>query len=193
MRLYQNDPEIVKEYFLIHSSPDVVHNFIEQLVIAEKEFSPFTELSSELEIELLERNEPLINLALAKYGYSREIFKALYPNAPEAIKLALLSNPHIFANNPIDYSSWMNLWEFGGWLIKEKNSLALFIFFSNPFLDTELINNLYDKTGAFEDIDEKLWQLLMHYTAKNKKIHENRTDNDVDFQKIFELNKPCSS
>lgn len=48
---------------------------------------------SKLEVELLKRNEPLINLALTKYGYGREIFEALYPNAPEAIKLALLSNP----------------------------------------------------------------------------------------------------
>jgi hypothetical protein len=86
---------LILEYQLLNSEPEFIYEWYKNIPSEErKELSHKNEFKN-LEIRLLEKNKPLITLALAKFCISEEVLPILFEkfsqNGDSAIKLACLS------------------------------------------------------------------------------------------------------
>jgi hypothetical protein len=124
------------------------HKELEQSVYMDMRHDP--EDRTVLEYCLYRRNEPLIDLSLALYGYNSEVLKRIYKRADVGTRLAALANPKgsVFVLEGQD-------------LFLNGSNEELRAFFSNPNLAGGLFTNLFERKHGFKDLtDDRLLKLI---------------------------------
>jgi hypothetical protein len=142
-----------------------------------------------IEALLVERNEPLINLGLACYGTSREIFTALYKHGLEkpadaaderykrGLRIGCLSNQSV-AEFVFDFPrDLIGPEEIHRVLAADENAEAEALI-CNPSVSDKLLEELYKRTGAFAALAEERWSTLVYLSRKNKRLVTNE-DSDA--------------
>lgn len=188
MRSYQ---VVIREAELLASPPQVVVSFLEKrgdLPEGKRRNDNFDE---EFEAALLSRQEPLINLALARYAkYSatvRPLFEANEPGS--AIRLAILANTII----PDGYFSQLPLTLMEGpenviaWLLVAPD-IEIKTLFENPLLNSGFIQDLLAGKGPWNAIPQERLCLLVKHLAGNPRMWTPYTDTYLDGSAEYQYN-----
>ena len=159
----------------MRSNPDVVFEWLRSTQPYKKKTSnDFDRM--DIEINLLERDDPIINLGLALYGTAPATGGYLFNKGDKTIKKAVLSGTSI--------SSWENSW------IKEKGiSKALFQpydesltkpFLKNEWIHDSILTDLYERKEPYDKLMDDEWYHLISLTSTNKRLSTPYDDTWMD-------------
>jgi hypothetical protein len=137
-----------------------------------------------LEAALLDRKEPLIDLALARYGSSPKIVSQIFERtagASDPITVGLRTA--CLSNQAID-----TLWNrFPVEIIGEAETKRIFAedeerdaysLLDNPRISEKLLEDLFARRGQFAELPELRWLKLITLAADNKRIVTNQDDRE---------------
>lgn len=140
-------------------------------------------IDDEAEGKLLEKNEPLITLALARYGRSIKHVASIFDSAPRnsALSLACLSNRSISEAifSPFPLALFGNEWKMRQWLMgaSEQEFAALF---QNPGLRDEFLEDFLGLDKGWDELShDALRKALLHLSA-NPRMSTQRDDSWLD-------------
>jgi hypothetical protein len=176
----RSNDEIIREAWLLASAPEAVASYLrkrgERLAA-----DPFIrEGDKELEEALLARNEPLIDLALARYCRYSDTAKKLFfkQNAALAIRLSVLSNRCLYG-----VTCWLPVDLFD----KDEAKLASYLasagleelnaLFENPKLHDLFLSQFLEGDGHLKGLDEARQLAAIHALSRNERM---RTEYDGD-------------
>jgi hypothetical protein len=144
-----------------------------------------------IEALLVERNDPLINLGMACYGTSEEVFTALYKHGLEkptdaaderykrGLRIGCLSNRSVRAAHWVrDFPRQLIGSEEIHRVLAAGDDAEVEALICNPSVSDELLEELYGRTGAFATLDEERWGNLVYLSRKNERLVTNE-DNDA--------------
>lgn len=154
-----------EQYLLKHSEPQFVLNSLEKN--RRTKISFMDEDRSELEKMLLERKNPIIDLALALHGSTPDVGYELFKRPEKELKIATLSGTQVL-KEPLSKDGFAT--RIINDLIEENDNELFNALFSNDLLPDELIIALYERAEPFDKMDERDWVLCCSYTSKNKRI-----------------------
>jgi hypothetical protein len=142
-----------------------------------------------IEALLVERSHPLINLGLACYGTSEEVFKALYKHGLEkpadvaderykrGLRIGCLSNRSVPAAHRVsDFPRRMIGPEEIERVLAAGDDAEAEALICNPLVSERLLEELYERTGAFATLDEERWLDLIYRSRKNERLITNEDD-----------------
>ena len=166
------DPkQVVLEAELAASSPDRVRSWLE--TIAADKATLFAN-DEGIEQALMGRNDPLINLSLARFSANPEILRALYVGAGKTnkpIRLALLMNE---VAGRIGYTAMPDaLVERSaavGELLGALDEEELSALFSNPDLENDFLINFFEQKEPWQALDEPRQQIVLRALYKNSRL-----------------------
>lgn len=152
---YRSPSILINEAKILASAPDTVAAWLAK----SGEFSHWSkDADANLEVNLLARNERLIDLALAEYGFSDEVLRELFNRDDEVIRAAVLSNKRILGSKTA-YGLWIEHWQFikvgpdFSWMA-ELSDVEADALFSNPSLPAAFIMDFFERGGAWEKFDD---------------------------------------
>ena len=182
MRSYET---VLMQAEWVASPPEVVAAFLKKQAAERKVFRLADDYDEDFEKALLDRNDPLINLSLARYAFFLNtvagMFRAAEPDSP--IRLACLANKNvqgqIFARFPVAL--------FGGesemleWLL-EPPQMEAYALFQNPTIDESFLRDLLErdpKKPWAAVLDDRLG-LFVSILARNARMWEPYDDSHLD-------------
>jgi hypothetical protein len=131
-----------------------------------------------IEALLVERNHRLINLGLACYGTSREVYTALYKHGLEkpadiaderykrGLRIGCLSNRAVSAAGlEFDFPRRLIGQEEIHRVITGGDDAEAEALICNPSVSDRLLEELYKRSGAFANLDEERWSRLGLFLA----------------------------
>jgi hypothetical protein len=142
-----------------------------------------------IEALLVERNDRLINLGLACYGTSKEVFQALYKHALEkpadaaderyrrGLRIGCLSNRTV-AYRSFDFPRRLIGPEEIHRVLAAGDDAEAEALICNPSVSDRLLEELYERTGAFATLADERWSTLIYLSRKNERLATNK-DSDV--------------
>ena len=154
-----------EQYLLKHAEPQFVFDNLEKNRSTKKSF--MDEDRSDLETMLLERKEPIIDLALALHGSTPDIGYELFKRPDKELQLATLSGTQVL-------KEFLGKDDFADRVLNdliEKDDTELYrAYFSNDLLPDEIIISLYEREEPFDKLNDRDWVLCCGYTDQNKRI-----------------------
>jgi hypothetical protein len=146
--------------------------------------------NEELEKSLLDRNDKLINLALAQFAGSDNVVLELYRKAQQrndnekeynlALRIACLSNvvASMFMHGFLEKVDVEEL-------IGTDAEDAIDTYLSNPNIPEEQLENIFRKKGIFENLELNIWIRLINYSAKNVRLKTDKSWKLMDYDYRF--------
>jgi hypothetical protein len=134
-----------------------------------------------IEALLVERNDRLINLGLACYGTSKEVFTALYKHGLEkptdaaderyrrGLRIGCLSNRTV-AHWSVDFPRRLIGPEEIQRVLAADDKREAEALICNPSVSDRLLEELYERTGAFATLPEERWSTLIYLSRKNERL-----------------------
>ncbi|MCV0351844.1 MAG: hypothetical protein K5863_17335 [Nitratireductor sp.] len=125
---------------------------------------------------LLGRNDPLIDLGLARYGESDVIAEELYQRLDKYSRCAMRAfhkasgGPSGVFSNCSDFSS------------EQEVELLCWVF--NKYHDDDFFIDLFNKDGIFSDISDGLFLEIISAVEKNEKLNYVEEGRSVDYEPI---------
>ena len=187
------------EYQLVNAAPEYVFEWLKNNVL--KSHSLSDENREQLEKSLLVRNHKLINLGLALYGEVASVGYLLFKSDDLTIKRAALSGRSV---RPFLGESWVfNNDVIPNLLEQEKQNkkpetisddkTLLHELLSNKFLPTKVLENVYNKSGNFSDVDDDLWITMVAMSARNERLATPNNSNWIDGSAMSEYDAVFSA
>lgn len=169
MAEYRNYKTIITEAELLASPPTVVVDWLKERS-AKVDGLFGHEGDDALEAALLDRDDPLITLALARFGLSEGVLQSLFArtDAP-TIRLAVLSNtayPRSTWRFPSGLVGTRDDWDWAAALTDDE----LVALFENEELPDEFVRGFLEREGCWEIFDDRKRQLAI--IAMSKKLSE---------------------
>jgi hypothetical protein len=144
-----------------------------------------------LEILLVERNDPLINLGLACYGTNKDVFAALYKHSlgpardtadglyKRNLRLGCLSKQAITAANwmsdfPRDVLGEHEIFR----IFSETDTLELDAMVRNPAVSEKLLEEIFSLKGVMSQLSDERQISAVYIAARNERINTNRDTYD---------------
>ncbi|MDE0185222.1 MAG: hypothetical protein OXP71_07155 [Candidatus Poribacteria bacterium] len=157
-----------KMYWLSHSSPDAVFEWLSN---QDHKDSYHQE---EIEKSLIARNEPLINLGLALWGYEAKTGAHLFKNGDRTIKKAVMSGRSIQHQFRGGLVFQVKEWE--GVLNRlldsfDENLDILESYLSNEFIGDKLLVALYERQTPFDELTDEQWLKAIGRTISNPRLN----------------------
>ena len=166
------DPkQVVLEAELAASSPERVRSWLETTAA---DIATLFANDEGIEQTLLHRNDPLINLSLARLSANPDILRALYTGAAKTnkpIRLALLMNEvarRIGSTGMPDVLVERD--EAVGGLLSDLDEEELLALFSNPELENDFLINFFEQKGPWQALDERRQQIALRALYKNSRL-----------------------
>jgi hypothetical protein len=181
---------LTQEARLSVASPEEVLRELKRIA-QQPELELFARRNDAIEALFVERNEPLINLGLACYGTSKEVFTALYKHGLEkpsdvadehykrGLRIGCLSNrsvpaAHLAFDFPRDLIGPEEIHR----VLAAGEDAEAEALICNPSVSDRLLEELYKRTGAFAALAEERWSTLVYLSRKNKRL-VTREDSDA--------------
>ena len=178
----------IQEAFLLNASPEFVYAWIKEKAGESTEYyhDPFPE---GLISKLKDRNELLINLAIAEFTADSEILKELFNAHNKALRVAVLANQYRDAD-VFDQLSWITEAQFKELCTGPEEEIAAY--FSNRRLRAEALANVYLRKGLYAELSDAQWQLIIAYAVENPDVTEPHEEErfSVDGWSEYEKNLP---
>jgi len=156
--------------FLTHCSPDKAYQWLfENWRGKSSDFVERGELKDErkvLEYLLYRRRDSLIELGLARYGYTPLVLKKLFVRGRTGVRCAVLANPTLFDSSLLSDSPLVDLaGVVSGARRSELEALAL-----NPYLPDEFYEHLIERKEYFCGLTERDYQFMLHRLGDNPRL-----------------------
>jgi hypothetical protein len=191
---------------LLISTPETVYEELREYS-AEVRSAPYTAASEELEAKLADRNDRLIDLALASYGSSRQEVGKLYKKAKappaddtdasykQGMRLAVLANETIASKGILNHFPENTIGEAElAFVLKSADWIEAQTLIENPTISAEVLRALYRGDKAAAGIDEDRRRQLVAISGRNQRVHMRGDDEfgpdlvSLDIQRaIFEM------
>lgn len=168
MRDYKN---IIKEAELLASSPEAVVTYLKERSSQDGD--------DELEQALLGLNHPLIDLALAQYGHSIDVLKALFHRGQLALRVAVLANQVAWLARGWDKESLDNLFDRLENLATASGE-EIRALFENPKLDNCFVYELLNGDVLWKALEEEKQILIVRALYRTKRIQPPASFDDSD-------------
>jgi hypothetical protein len=135
----------------------------------------YWQCDGELESALLARKEPLIDLALARYGIDKNTVAQIFARTKEAsdpitvgTRLACLSNEVVdwFSAFPASIVSEQDI----SAILSAEDDREAAALLANPRIDDNLLANLFARGAQFAALPEERWLRLVALASDNKRI-----------------------
>ena len=170
MRSYKT---VIQEAELLDSSPAVVTEFLKKRAAQSKDERRDDDVDEEFESALHGRNDPLINLALARYGQFNTavlpLFKGGEPSG--AIRLAVLANTALgdvfFSRFPV--ALFGSPEQTAVWLATAPDAEILALF-ENPKLDDSFLRDLLEGSKPWDSIPEERLAAFVASLVRNERM-----------------------
>jgi len=150
------------DYLFIKNAPaEVVFKELQRLATDRLSSSP-----EDLELELLSRNEPLINIALGLFGQDLKVVKQLYSTDCIDTKVACLSGLSIanwYLSGAFTTSDYYT--QVLSELVSTWDRRLLVALFGNNSISQDVLLDLYEKKEPYKDLDNDAWLSLISLTA----------------------------
>jgi hypothetical protein len=174
---------------LMNSTPEHVHAWLKNRAEEPDDRTEYGD--DEIEEALLTRNSPLIELGLARYGFSAKVINRLFtgslraspkeirivgssereiPNTPKLLRLAVLSNRRSY-RFPKALCGLDAMREF----LDSCDSDEMETVFRNPSIDEELLGSLYAKERPFDCLDDEKWRRFIIASIHNPRLRKDYT------------------
>jgi hypothetical protein len=177
----EEQDKLTQEARLTLASPEVVFQELKKLSTGGKR--GLFGRDDRLEIVLVKRNHPLINLGLASYGANEKVSAALYKHAleppkdeadakyKEGLRIGCLSNTtlaaaHFLRHFPNDIIGPQETWR----VLSQGTDAETSALIRNPSIDADLLEALYQRTGVFAQMPEERWCALVSLSRKNERL-----------------------
>jgi hypothetical protein len=143
-----------------------------------------------IEALLVERNDRLINLGLACYGTSKEVFTALYKHGlgkpadaaderyRRGLRIGCLSNRSV-AHRVFHFPQQLIGPEEIQRIVAAGDDAEAEALICNPSVSDRLLEGLYERTGAFANVAEERWASLIYLSRKNERLVTNEDSDDM--------------
>lgn len=148
---YRSHSTLINEAKLLVSSPEVVAAWLAEL----GNDSPWGGMADDLlELNLLNREDRLIDLALAEYALSTVVLRDLFERKDEIIRAAVLCNQRVHK-----MSLGVNYWTFASdkfdfsWMAALSNVEAEALF-ANPSLPDHFVADFFEQKGVWNDLND---------------------------------------
>jgi len=184
---WENEQDrIVREGRVYSAPPEMVFAELKELRRRDRG-EIYSSKTEAVETLLVERNDPLINLGLACYCTSREVFAALYKHSLEPardmaddlykrnLRMGCLSNQIIFhahwrSDFPRDLVGEHEIFR----IFSEADELELEAMVSNPTVSDKLLEEIFSMKGIMPQLSDDRWGAAVHYAARNERINTNK-------------------
>ena len=177
---------ILNEAELMASAPEVVAEWLKN----RKKGLYDPDWDDALESALISRKAPLIDLALARYGVSNEVLRALFSRGDLPLRVAALSNENVIS------ASILFRWKFvhGGEDLSWMGNLTrpeIYALFSNPGLPDLTISDFFEGMTAWLVLDEDQRLDAVDAMTENLVARSDRDDffdgwDDYSYSKVFD-------
>ncbi|WP_432472073.1 hypothetical protein [Amphritea sp. HPY] len=181
-------------YWLMHIGPKDVFSWLEENRPKLTKLSLSSYRDPEIESLLLSRSDPLIDLGLALYGHCSETGMELYKRGGEKKETTVISGLYLpsdssgelFQTTEVDQikkavlsgstvqgsfgRSWVVENGILGELITSGSYYLVNSFLSNGFCGDEIIENIFEKKGVFEHLEDELWLNFIRQAASNPRL-----------------------
>lgn len=180
MRSYKT---VIQEAEFLASPPAVVAEFLKKRAAQSKEERRDDEVDEEFEAALHSRNDPLINLALARYGQFNTavlpLFKGGEPSG--AIRLAVLANTvlgdEFFSRFPI--ALFGSPEQTAVWLATAPDAETAALF-ENPKLNDSFLRDLLEGSKPWDSIPEERLAVFVASLVRNERMWTPYDDSFMD-------------
>jgi hypothetical protein len=182
------EPESLSQARLMVAAPEFVY---EQLKFYSENVGPWNG-KEDLEKLLFNRNDKLINLALAQFATHKSIVQQLYNQACAAtgpdeeahnlgLRVACLSNGHF------DFFNWpnfdLNALMARGFTIEAATLLA------NRSISSSVLEALFKKSDYFVQVDDKHCLWMIQASAKNERLNIDNSSIDGPDMSLWGIHK----
>ena len=173
---------LITEAELVASPPERVYGVLEARAV--KRDRNDEGFDQDIEKGLLDRNDPLIDLALAKFCKYGETAATLFNRAPavgangaheQALRLAVLSNAYldstfsirgipvaVFDSDADAMSAWLS----------RANDAELFALFTNPSINQTFLRDFLEGKAGWDAMDEQRRFLAIQFLSSNNRMSE---------------------
>ena len=159
----------IEAAYLVKCSAQAAYDWLNEHKRPEDEKpSPFDNTPAVLEYLLVRRNDPLIDLGIARFGKSTTAIKRVFNRGNLGVRCAALSNP-VVGPEGIFRTAWLNK-ETLQELIKTGSDAELEALATNPFLDDEAIEHLLEKKEEFAELSEIRYLKVLVGLGKNPRM-----------------------
>ena len=180
MRSYKT---VIQEAELLASPPAVVAEFLKKRAAQSKDERRDDDVDEEFEAALHGRNDPLINLALARYGQFNTavlpLFKGGGPSG--AIRLAVLANTALgdefFSRFPV--ALFGSPEQTAVWLATAPDA-EISALFENPKLDDSFLRGLLESSKPWDSIPEARLATFVSSLVRNERMRTPYDDSFMD-------------
>ena len=151
------------ERYLMSASPEAVFNWFMATVAAVKRsrrFSFSTTFEEKIMQQLLTREEPLIDLAIATYCDNADVLQTLWQSGDKTTKLAIAANTlrQGFAGLPTAE----------GFAQLCRDADLVHAVFKNPSMVLEDLASFLERSGVnFSSLSDEEWLACLHYAVRN--------------------------
>ena len=194
-KLPQFSSQPLRDRYLEHADPEVVYAYLEGNP-GNVEATPLSyeyPFSIELQKLLLNRNEPLIDLALGQFSADKEIVRELFLRNDQALAIAACSNQNVKRSLRIsDEPDWIGSGKLQE-LLNTASKEILEAYLTNNLLEPYILTALFEEQGVFSGIPDDRYLLAVNFALQNpflqKPIEEDSFDNNfmdwIENGKIF--------
>lgn len=131
-----------------------------------------------LEFLLTRRNEPLIDLGIARFGHSNLAIRKVYRRGDIGVRCAALSNAHIGPADIIN-DGWLKEKDIKNILYNgtrtELESLA-----KNKYLENDALEQILERRDAFSELSETQYINMLVWLGKNPRMSTKYNRNILD-------------
>lgn len=175
---------LIQQAELMAMSPEAVAEFLKRRAGQSKDEARDDPVDEEAEKALRRRADPLIDLALARYGRHMEVVSELFQSASSGtpVRLACLSNTalghEIFRPFPVGLLG-RDTGPMAEWLTTASDD-ELSALFENPMLSDSFLRDLLERAKGWECIDDDRLCRFVSVLHRNPRMRTPRDDDYMD-------------
>lgn len=175
----------MKERFLANASPETVYAYLDEK--CDGVLGMFSEhpLSADFQKLLYEKNEPIIDLALAKFSNQDSIKKEIFARGDEALTTALFLNSYNFGLFDPNHPTWIEEDELVS-LLQSCSKEILRAYFTNPTFAPRGLTHLFEKSHVFARLSEERYSICVCFGLLNPYLHKPRKESHDGFTDYME-------
>lgn len=172
----------IETYRLSKASTTEAVEWLEKRVLTDTDgLVDRSEIYRVIEYIFYRRNEPALNLALARFGTYVPILSKLYRNGENAIQLAVLTNRLVGPRSRFGKRTAITSMDLVSLLKgfpRSKNKLNAY--FENPHIPRDTLRDIISRKKDFEFIDNSMLLHIIHWLSSNEIISAPRDDTFMD-------------
>ena len=127
-----------------------------------------------LEYLLYRRNDPLIDIGLAQYGYVSSVLKRVFRRGDSGVRCAILASPALLGCGLLQNDPIVNL----SAVLEKGHFSELEALASNPYMNTDFYENLLNRQKYFAELTDKNFKIMVYHLGDNPRL---ATEYDEDF------------